>query len=224
MKAGRPSSMIRRERVAPDLAHLLHARPRAGRPGSPRPPRAGSRALGPRASTWWMKTSSSDGTIRSIDGGRVPGRGEQPLDLAPARLGVPHHHVDAGCRRPRSRAPRAARRSASRASPTPGRRRPRGPRRPAKTRFSSDDGAQRHQAAGVDQGQPVAVLGLVEVVGGHEDGDARRPPSRRSAARSAGARSGRRRSWARRGTRRAAGAARRRRGPAAASSRPAARR
>ena len=41
------------------------------------------------------------------------------------------------------------------------------------------DGAQRDEAAGVDEGEPVAVLGLVEVVRGDEDGDASPPTSRR---------------------------------------------
>ena len=92
--------------------------------------------------------------------------------------------------------------------------------RPANTSFSSADRAQRDQPAGVHQRDPVAALGLVEVVGGDDDGHALPGHARRSGSRSGGARSGRRRRWARRGRAPAARGARRRPAPGAASSRP----
>ena len=63
-------------------------------------------------------------------------------------------------------------------------RRPRGaaPRRigrDAKICFSSVDGAERRQPAGLDDGDAMAVLGLVQVVRGHEHGDAGRRRDRR---------------------------------------------
>ena len=200
---------------------LTHDRAQAPHAGSPPAPlgRAAS-----AASTWWMKTSSSEGRMRSIEDGRVAGRGEE---LARSRAGprsasrtttwmrVPKTEVSTRPRL-RRRAPRAPRRRAARCTSSTA--------SPGEDLLQLGDRAERHEPAGVDEGEAVAVLGLVEVVGGDEDRDARRPPSRRSGARSAGARSGRRRSWARRGRRRAARAARRRRGPAAASSRRAARR
>ena len=106
--------MMRRERVAPDLPHLLDARPRRRRLTD-----APSRRCASAASTWWMKTSSSDGRIRSIEAAGFAGRGERPLDRRAGPRRRRGRRRGSGCRRPRSREPRAARRS------------PRGPRRPA---------------------------------------------------------------------------------------------
>ena len=103
-------------------------------------------------------------------GGRVAGLGEGPLDLAPALLGVADDDVD----------PRAEDRRLDRPGLLADRlERLAHPGRghlehgvPREDPLQLGDGAERHQPAGVDEGEAVAVLGLVEVVGGHEDRDA----------------------------------------------------
>ena len=132
------------------------------------PHRAPSRRCASAASTWWMKTSSSDGRIRSIEAAGFAGRGERPLDRRPALAGVADDDVDpgpedGGLDRPGLRADRLE----GLADPGRGHLQHRVPGEDA---LQLGDRAQRHEAAGVDEGEAVAVLGLVEVVGGHEDG------------------------------------------------------
>ena len=91
--------------------------------------------------------------------------------------------------------------------------------RSAKTCLSSRDRAERREPARVHERQPVAVLGLVEVVRRDEHRHALPARGGRSAARTAGATPGRRRRSARRGTGSAARAGWRSRAPAAAASR-----
>ncbi len=122
------------------------------------------------SSTWWMKTSSSDGTMRSIEVGGLPVLLERRGDLPPSLVGVSHDHVDAGAEDRRLQGPLLlAEQLEGLAEPGRGHLQDRAA---GEHLLELADRALRGQASGVDQGQAVAVLGLVEVVGGHEDRDA----------------------------------------------------
>ena len=162
MNAGSPISMISekgsRRICRISLTTTATRRLTAAPPGRRLPP----------ASTWWMKTSSSEGRMRSIEDGGLPAAvSSSPMPRRPSAasatttwMRVPKTEVSSaqGC---------AA--SASSASLTRGATTSRTVR-PAKTLLQARDRAQGHEPPRVDEGEAPAVLGLVEVVRGDEDG------------------------------------------------------
>ena len=139
----------------------------------------------------------------SASGSRVPRRHQHAQAVAELRDAA-HRR-----RRPRARAaPRRNRRRRSRCTAA------------SMSRASSLRLAFRRNAAAVEDREPVAALGLVHVVRGHEDRRAARRPARTGSPRSRAGSAGRRRSSARRAGAAPARAASPRRARAAGAARP----
>ena len=150
------------QRVPRDLAQLLA---RDG-PGLPHASAAAPRRAASASSTWWMNTSSSDGTIRSTCVGRVARRGQRVLHQPRPALRVLHHHVQARAEDRDLARPGRAVQHVERVGGT--RTRDLEHRVAGEHLLELRHAAQRGQPAGVDEGQAMAVLRLLQVVRGDE--------------------------------------------------------